>query len=98
MRKQKYIPFFFNIRKWSLNFWSNNFIRCPLDNPKNPYIYCGDRSINGPIGFRIDSGLLDPWPIQGRVSVRGRHTPRQYASEDDRDVVLLRSDLRIRSP
>ena len=45
---------------------------------------CGDRSINGPIGFKIDLGLLGPWPIQGRVPVRGRHTPRQYASEDDR--------------
>ena len=45
---------------------------------------CGDRSINGPIGFGIDSGLWGPWPIQGRVPVRGRHTPRQYASEDNR--------------
>ena len=45
---------------------------------------CGDRSINGPIGFRIDSGLWVPWPIQERVPVRGRHTPRQYASEDNR--------------
>ena len=41
-------------------------------------------SINRPIGFRIDSGLLGPWPIRGCVSVRGHHTPRQYASEDDR--------------
>ena len=45
---------------------------------------CGDRPINRPIGFRIDSGLLGPWPIQGCVSVREHHTPRQYASEDDR--------------
>ena len=49
------------------------------------YIYiCGDRSINGPIGFRIGSGLLGPWPIRGRVPVRGHHAPRQYASEGDR--------------
>ena len=48
------------------------------------YHHCGDCSINRPIGFRIDSGLLGPWPIQGCVSVQGHHTPRQYASEDDR--------------
>ena len=40
--------------------------------------YCGDRSINGPVEFRIDSGL------RGLRPTRGRHTPRHYASEDDR--------------
>ena len=60
--------------------------------------FCGDRSINRPIKFRIDSGLLGPWPIRGCISVRGHHTPRQYASADDQDVVLLQPYLKIRSP
>ena len=46
--------------------------------------YCGGRSINGPVGFGIDSGVRGLRPIQGRVPIRGHHTPRQCASEDDR--------------
>ena len=41
-------------------------------------IKCGDRSINGPVGFGIDSGL------RGLRPTRGHHTPRHCASEDDR--------------
>ena len=44
----------------------------------------GGRSINGPVGFGIDSRLRGLRPIRGRVPIRRRHTPRQYASKDDR--------------
>ena len=65
--------------------------------------YCGDRSINRPIGFRIDSRLLGRGPskdvyLSEDTKLLGSMRPRTIASEDDRDVVLLRSDLRIRSP
>uniref|UniRef100_A0A7N2L7J7 Uncharacterized protein n=1 Tax=Quercus lobata TaxID=97700 RepID=A0A7N2L7J7_QUELO len=56
--------------------------------------YCGDRSINRPIGFRIGSGLLGQWPIRGRIPVRGHHAPRQYAFEDDRHAGLQQNPSR----
>ena len=66
------------------------------------YCDCGDRSINGPVGFGINSGLLGPWPIRGCVSIRGHHTPRQYVSEDDRvrgrsgrDLTAIRSQNQV---
>ena len=46
--------------------------------------FCGDRSVNGPLGFRVGSGLLGQWPISDHIPDRGHPGPRQNSSEDDR--------------
>ena len=60
---------------------------------------CGDRLINGPLGFRVGSGLLGQWPISDQIPVRGHPGPRQNSSEDDRSRGRSRHGLiAIRAP
>ena len=53
-------------------------------NHTQSYGSCGDRSVNGPLGFRVGSGLLGQWPISDHIPDRGHPGPRQNSSEDDR--------------
>ena len=49
------------------------------------YIYIvGIIRLNGPLRFRVGSGLLGQWPISDCIPVRGHPGPRQNSSEDNR--------------